>query len=60
MECEDLANVSALSLRGYSTKGLTQGFWCGEYGFSALGVDAILGNGCGTQGQNIVGMTPGK
>ena len=47
-------------IRGYSTKGLTQGFWCGEYGFSALGVDAILGNGCGTQGQNIVGMTPGK
>ena len=40
-------------------------WWAGEYGFSALGVDAILGNGCGIKDQNYVelllgsGMTAG-
>ena len=30
------------------------GWGAGEYGFSTLGVDAILGNGCEIQRQNYV------
>ena len=35
-------------------------FWDGEYGFSTLGVVAILGNGCGIQGQNYVALLQGS
>ena len=31
-------------------------FWDGEYGFSTVGVGAILGNGCGIQEQNYVAL----
>ena len=36
-----------------------RGWWTGEYGFSNLGVDAILGNGCGIQGQNYAELLQG-
>ena len=29
-------------------------FWCGEYGFSTVGVGVILRDGCGTRGQNFL------
>ena len=29
-------------------------FWCGEYGFSTVGVDVILRDGCGIQGRNFL------
>ena len=38
----------------------TSGFWGGEYGFSALGVDAVPGNGCGIQGQSYVELLRGS
>ena len=31
-----------------------------EYGFSTVGVGAILGNGCGIQGQNYVALLQGS
>ena len=31
-------------------------FWAGEYGFSTVGVVAILGNGCRIQWQNYVAL----
>ena len=31
-------------------------FWAGEYGFSTVGVGAILRNGCGIQWQNYVAL----
>ena len=35
-------------------------FWDDEYGFSTMAVDAILGNGCGIQGQNHVALFQGS
>ena len=35
-------------------------FWDGEYGFSTMGVGAILGNGRGIQVQNYVSLLPGS
>ena len=35
-------------------------FWDGEYGFSIVAVGAILGNGCGIQGQNYVALLQGS
>ena len=35
-------------------------FWDDEYGFSAMGVGAILGNGCGIQRQNYVTLVQGS
>ena len=35
-------------------------FWDGEYGFSIVTVGAILGNGCGIQGQNCVALLQGS
>ena len=32
----------------------------GEYGFSNMGAGAILGNGCGIQGQNNVTLLQGS
>ena len=29
-------------------------FWCGEYGFSTVGVGVILQKGCGIQGRNLL------
>ena len=29
-------------------------FWCGEFGFSTVGVGVILQKGCGIQGQNLL------
>ena len=40
--------------------GPTPQFWDGEYGFSALGVDAVPGNGCGIQGQSYVEFFQGS
>ena len=47
-------------IRGYRTQGLTPGFWSGEYGLSAMGVDAILGNWCGTKGKSYVKLLQGS
>ena len=35
-------------------------FWDGEYGFSIVAVGAILGKGCGIQGQNYVALLQGS
>ena len=35
-------------------------FWDGEYGFSTVGVGAILGNGFGIQGKNYVALLQGS
>ena len=35
-------------------------FGVGDYGFSNVGVGAILGNGCATQGQNYVTLLQGS
>ena len=35
-------------------------FGDGEYGFSTVGVGAILGNGCGIQGKNYVELLQGS
>ena len=51
--------ITSQIITGYRTQALTPGFW-GEYGVNALGVDAILGNGCGIQGQSYTGITPGE
>ena len=34
-------------------------FWDGEYRFSTAGIGAILGNGCGIQGQDYVALLQG-
>ena len=43
-----------------SNDGSIDVFWDGEYGFSTVGVVAILGNGCGIQGQNYVALLQGS
>ena len=35
-------------------------FWDGEYGFSTMVDDAILGSWCGIQGQNHVALFQGS
>ena len=40
--------------------GPTQGFWDGEYGFSALRVDAVPENGCEIQVQSYVELLRGN
>ena len=52
--------ITSQIITGYRTQALTPGFWGDEYGVNALGVDAILGNGCGIQGQSYAGITPGE
>ena len=43
-----------------SSVDVSSGWWPGEYSFITLGVDAILGNGCGIQGQNSVKVLQGS
>ena len=38
--------------------GPTHRFQDGKYGFRALGVDAVPGNGCGIQGLKLCQITP--
>ena len=52
--------ITSQIITGYRTQALTPGFWGDEYGVNALGVGAILGNGCGIQGQSYTGITPGE
>ena len=35
-------------------------FWNGECGFSTVGVDVVLGNVCGVQGQNYIPSLQGS
>ena len=39
---------------------LSMFFWNRKYGCSAVGIDAILGNGCGIQGQKYVSLFQGS